>query len=114
MAAAALSAVAGDLAADRGRTPAQATGDLPNRVASGQQDTDPASFGAGQLAAAPAYDSSPLFVTWQIVIRLLAVCNTPPNPRVLHFGVELGFEKKIDRLENRFDRLEKLIRENCS
>jgi len=38
-----LVAVAVPAAADRGRTPAQASGNLPNRVASGHQGLDPAS-----------------------------------------------------------------------
>ncbi|MCY4149688.1 MAG: hypothetical protein OXF73_10160 [Gammaproteobacteria bacterium] len=60
--------VAGDLAADLGWTPAQASGNLPHQDASGHQGLDLASFTAGQLA----------------------VCSTPPIPRVLHFRVEWG------------------------
>ncbi|MCY4149299.1 MAG: hypothetical protein OXF73_08165 [Gammaproteobacteria bacterium] len=77
VAAAALSAVAGDLAADRGRTPAQLPGDLPNRVASGHQGLDLASFIAGQLAAALAHDGSPWLLTGHGDCR-------PPAGRLQH------------------------------
>ena len=63
---AAVSPVVGNLAADRGRTTAQLIDDLADRVASGHQCLDLASFIAGQLAAAFAHDCSPWFIVWRL------------------------------------------------
>ena len=56
---AALSPVARDLAADRGRTPVQVTGDAAHRKPLRQQDPDLASFLVGQLVVALVHDCSP-------------------------------------------------------